>query len=117
MSSRVYKHVFLEYAEYERLLSAKKKNEELLNKVRILQEKVVELETKGRNQHGSGLDKSSSNLSRLFAEKNDQDDLKVPLPGVLNSITFPPSAKLDAQNDSKWYYLGIPEDKDESQRN
>ena len=108
MTSEISKHIFLDYSEYQRLLEAKRKSEQLLEKVRQLEEKIMHLEKRANSQSGSG----ANNLSSLIATK--ENELDSPLPSVLNSITFPPSATLAHVSDAskskneKWYFLGIP---------
>ncbi len=98
----VYKHVFLEYSEYQRFLELKRRNEELVEKNRQLEKKIAELE----DQKGHG-------LSELI-EKENREKLKRPLVGLSSSITLPPSAKgqkeeYDEYDDTKpWYFLGKP---------
>ena len=105
-STTVSKHVFLDYSEYERLLTAKQKNDELMEKVKNLEQKVSQLvENREKNQDGRGL---PANLSSLIAVKEDANQLKTPLAGVLDSITFPPSATLPEETKKNWYFLGVP---------
>ncbi len=107
--SNISKHVFLEYGEYQRLLEAKRKNELLLLKVRELEQTVSRLKNMPGNQSGSG--SAQTNLSGVIASNDNA--LETPLPGLLNSITFPPSATLsesavESRKEKKWYFLGIP---------
>ncbi len=107
--NQIYKHVFLEYSEYQRLLELKKKNELLQQKINQLQKELTE--EKRMKQDGSGLD---TNLSARLARKDQE--LETPQPGILNSITFPPSARLQEEEknktlEEKWYYLGMPSER------
>ncbi len=105
--SEISKHVFLEYGEYQRLLDAKRKSELLLLKVRELEQKLIRLEKVAGNQSGTG----QNNLSGLIATKESENELESPLPGVLSSITLPPSASFSDKAPKKvvnWYFLGIP---------
>ncbi len=100
--SEVSKHVFLDYAEYQRLLEAKQRVQELISKVRELEAKIARFE-----KSGDGF----SNLSALAAGKDNE--LETPIAKLTNSITFPPSATLKESDDvtktrRKWYFLGIP---------
>ena len=113
----VYKHVFLEYSEYQRLLETSSKYEDLLEKFKTLQKKIHELE---KDQEGKGLHK--------LVEKEYTEKLQTPLLGLAESITLPPSAQIQQihenevtsktarrkrKTSSPWYYLGRP--KNESQ--
>ncbi len=101
--SQVYKHVFLDFQEYQRLLDTKKRCEVLAEKVKKLEKEIVEL--KEAPKEGTG------NLSGVLARKEERDNLKQPLPGIIDSITLPPSAQFEdsQKSEKKWYYLGKPE--------
>ncbi len=90
----VYKHVFLEYSEYQRFLELKRRNEELVEKVRYLEKKLADSE----DQKGHG-------LSEILA-KERQEKLNPPLMGQSASITLPPSARNEVEK--PWYFLGKP---------
>ncbi len=107
-SKQVHKHVFLEYSEYERLLDAYKKNEELLHKVKDLEEQVKKLKSV-TDQQGTGIN--------TLPETEYQHKLQRPLIGVTESITTPPSARIERSGRGKskikkeqelWYFLGPP---------
>ncbi len=93
------KHVFLEYSEYQRFLELKRRNEELVEKIRMLEEKVRDLE-EDRQGHG---------FADLVA-KEQAEKLKPPLVGMTESITLPPSAQIGGSNhrERPWYFLGPP---------
>ena len=112
MSGTVFKHVFLDFYEYQRLLEAKEKNEELLVKIRDLERRLEDME-KLKNQDGKG------NLSGLIANKEKRESLNPPMPKILPSISMPPSAQIDNSTEkekrkaydtqqTKWYFLGPP---------
>ena len=104
----VYKHVFLDYSEYQRLLEANKRNEELLAKIKNLEKKVGELQ----DQEGQG------HYPRSLLRKEYNEQLKTPLLGITDSITLPPSAQpgqaLEISQKEKekdtvpWFFLGPP---------
>ena len=102
--SQVYKHVFLDFQEYQRLLEAKRRSEILAVKVKELERKVAEL--KDGRQEGTG------SLAGMLARKQRRDELEEPFSEIIDSITMPSSANLGetqhTQNGEKWYYLGKP---------
>ncbi len=111
MSGEISKHVFLDYAEYQRLLEGEKKLGLLMTKVRELEAKLAQLQKSGAG--------TESNLSALVAQNEEKHELEPPLAGVISSITFPPSSRLDPEArkqqekaeekaEEKWYFLGIP---------
>ncbi len=102
-SKPIYKHVFLEYGEYQRLLNAKKRNDELLQKVKTLEKQVDDLQ---KDQGGKGLE---TIVDPIFQEKRQN-----PLIEWSESITTPPSARMNnsvkTATSSLWYFLGVPDD-------
>ncbi len=106
MSGTVTKHVFLDFHEYQRLLKAKERNEELLTRIKELEQRLEEESRKGKPQDGHG------NLSGIIARKEQKDALEKPLPEILESISMPPSAqildKVEDKTEKKWYFLGPP---------
>ncbi len=118
MAHTLYKHVFLEYSEYQRLLELKDRNEELLQKIKALEMKLSEFE---RDQKGHG-----DGIQQKLEEKTYREKLQPPLVGLAESITLPPSASAPAavsvKNSSevkgsgsqylkkkKWYFIGPPD--------
>ncbi len=101
MAKQVFKHVFLEYSEYQRYLELKKRNEELVERVTSLEKIIREL--KDRDGHGIG----------QILEKEGHEQLKAPLLSQTESITLPPSARVQTKETLKqeakpWYFLGRP---------
>ncbi len=108
MSGTVTKHVFLDLNEYQRLLQAKEKNEELLGRIKQLEKQLEEADAvkRKRNQDGHG------NLSGIVARKEQEDALQQPFATITDSISLPPSAQIpstiDKHTEKKWYFLGPP---------
>ncbi len=101
----LYKHIFIEYGEYERLLELKKRNEELIEKTRTLENRIKSLE-QDRVGHG---------LQEILA-KEAKEKVNPPLIGTVPSITLPPSTSTEALSSVAypWYFLGIPKVQNES---
>ncbi len=94
------KHVFLEYSEYQRFMELKRRNEELVEKNRDLENEIKML----RKQGGGIQD---------ILEKEQKEKLKAPLVGEIASITLPPSVQTAIATapdlmETKWYFLGKP---------
>ncbi len=100
------KHVFLEYQEYQRLLDAKARCEQLSVKIKEMEKELEHLKSP-KNMDGSG------NLSGILARKEQEEQIKTPLVDITDSITMPPSADLTEPQaplttPRPWYFLGIP---------